>query len=132
MVKAVLDTNVFLSAIFWGGLPLQVLKLATSKKIVGVTSIPILEEVERKLRQKFDYPADKTKQFLELILKEFEIVEPKQKMLIIVEDPTDNKIIEAAIEAKADFIVTGDRHLLKISEYKEIRIVTPKQFLSES
>jgi putative PIN family toxin of toxin-antitoxin system len=130
MIKAVVDTNVFISAIFWGGIPLEIVKLAFLQKISGVTSAEILEELEEKLLKKFGYPKNQTEDYILLIRKEFLVVEPKQKVSV-VEDQKDNKIIEAALEANADFIVTGDTHLLKIRQYKNIRIVTPKEFLKK-
>lgn len=128
MIKAVIDTNVFLSAIFWSGKPFEIVRLAFSQKITGVTSLAILDELEEKLLKKFNYPKDQTERYLQLVIKEFIVVEPKQKVNI-VEDPADNKIIEAALEANADYIVTGDKHLLKIPQYKSIQIVTPNEFL---
>ena len=129
MIKAVIDTNVFLSAIFWGGKPKEVLRLIFSKRIIGVTSPAILEEIENKLIQKFNYPKEQAEEYLKLIIENFHVVNPELKV-DIVEDPKDNKIIEAAIEAGADFIITGDRHLLKIKGYEGIEIIAPNEFLS--
>ena len=128
MIRAVIDTNVFLSALFWGGIPLKVIKLAFSGKITGITSLAIINELEEKLLKKFEYPKDQTSQYLEIILAVFLVVKPKQKVNV-VEDPKDNKIIEAAIEANAQYIITGDKHLLKIKKYQNIKIVTPREFL---
>lgn len=130
MIKAVIDTNVFLSGLFFGGEPKKVLDLCLQRKIIGITSKEILSELEEKLLGKFEFPPDKTGEFLTLIIKEFAVVEPKEK-IDIVEDKKDNKIIEAAMESKADYIVSGDKHLLKIEEYKNIKIVKPKDFLDE-
>lgn len=129
MIKAVLDTNVFLSALFWDGNPRKVLQLAISKKIGGITSPEILEEIEKKLCVKFDYPKDQTKAFLGLILENFEFTKPKRKTKIVKEDPSDNKIIDAAIESGTRFIVTGDNHLFKLNGIKGLKIVNPKDFL---
>ena len=130
MTKAVIDTNVFLSAIFWGGKPLEVVRLAFAHKITGVISLEILEELEGKLIKKFYYPKDQTAKYIELVLTEFLLVEPTQKVRV-VEDPKDDKIIEAALEANADFIVTGDKDLLRIRQYKGIQIVKPHGFLAK-
>jgi len=132
MIKAVIDTNVFLSAIFWGGTPAQVIKLALSKKIIGVTSKQILQELEEKLLKKFGFPENQTAAYLTLIIENFSMVEPAHKVSIVKEDPDDNKIIEAAIEAKADCIVTGDKHLLKIAIYSGIEIVKPHNLLKKT
>ncbi len=130
MIKAVIDTNVFISALFWKGKPNQIVKLAFLKKFIGVTSLPILEEVESKLLQKFNYSKEQTVKYLQLIVENFSIAQPKKKVFI-VEDSTDNKIIEAAIEAKANYIVTGDNHLLKIGNYHKIKIIKPNEFLKK-
>ena len=131
MIKAVIDTNIFLSALFWEGKPKQVVKLALLKKIVGVSSTPILQELENKLLKKFKYPEEQTIRYLQLIVENFSIVKPEKKITIVKDDPDDNKIIEAAIEAKADYIVTGDKHLLKIGNYHKIKIVKPNEFLKK-
>ena len=130
MIKAVIDTNVFLSAIFWGGKPLEVIRLAFAHKIAGVTSLPILEELEEKLLKRFGYPEDETEKYIHLVLKEFIVVDPKQR-INVVEDPKDNKIIEASLEANAGYIITGDNHLLKIRQYKNTRIMKAHDFLKE-
>ncbi|MDP3765803.1 MAG: putative toxin-antitoxin system toxin component, PIN family [Nanoarchaeota archaeon] len=57
------------------------------------------------------------------------IIETEEKLEIVKEDPSDNIIMESAVEGKADFIVSGDQHLLKLKEYKGIKILTPREFL---
>ena len=131
MIKAVIDTNVFLSALFWDGKPKQVVKLALSKKIKGVSSTQILEELESKLLKKFKYPEEQTVRYLQLIVEHFSIVKPERKIDIVKDDSDDNKIVEAAVEAKANYIVTGDKHLLKIGNYHEIKIIKPNEFLKK-
>ena len=127
-IKTVIDTNIFLSGLFFGGKPKKVLDLCLQNKIIGVTSREILLELEEKLVEKFDFPEEKTAKFLTLITKEFKVVEPQQR-IDIVEDKKDNKIIEAALESNAEYIVTGDKHLLKIQEYSKTIIITPKEFM---
>jgi len=129
MIKAVIDTNVFLSGLFWDGKPKQVLELAFTKKVVGVTSPAILLELENKLLQKFRYPEDQVKKYIELILSHFMVVEAKFKLSAVPDDHTDNKIIEAALEAKANYIVTGDNHLLKLKVFNNVKILDPGNFL---
>ena len=66
---------------------------------------------------------------IKTVLQFLTLVTPNQKVDVIKEDPDDNKIIECAIEGKADCIITNDNHLLKIREYAGIRILTPSEFL---
>lgn len=129
MIKIVIDTNVFLSALFWNGKPKKVIELALEKKIMGVTSTEILSELEEKLLKKFKYPENQTNSYLKLIIENFEIVKPKVKVDVVKDDPDDNKIIETALESKAKYIVTGDKHLLNIDSYKKIIILTPNQLI---
>jgi len=64
-----------------------------------------------------------------LILEKSELAVPKRKVNVVKQDPDDNKFIEAALEGEADYIVTQDRHLLKLKEFEGIKIVTPEEFL---
>ncbi len=128
MVRAVLDTNIIISSIFWKGNPFEV----TRRGIVGefqlVTSREILGEVGNKLRNKFDFPQENTLKLIDLLAAHSQIVEPSIKC-DVVRDKSDNKIIECALEGKANFIITGDLDLLEIKQFRGIKIVTAKEFL---
>ena len=65
----------------------------------------------------------------DIVLEKSILVIPKRKVNVVKDDPDDNKFIEAALEGKADYIVTQDRHLLNIKEFEGIKMVTPKEFL---
>jgi putative PIN family toxin of toxin-antitoxin system len=69
------------------------------------------------------------KEILQAISKNSTIVNPNIKLKVIDEDTEDNKILECALKAKADVIVTGDKHLLKIGKFRKTKIVTPREFL---
>jgi putative PIN family toxin of toxin-antitoxin system len=131
MIKVVLDNNVYISALFWKGAPYQIFKKVLEGTILNFISPQILEELKEKLLEKFKLPPDKIKEFLEIIVFNSQIVYPKKKLNIVKKDPSDNKILECALEAKTSFIISGDRHLLEIREYKGIKIVTPKEFLTK-
>jgi predicted nucleic acid-binding protein len=62
-----------------------------------------------------------------IIVFNSQIVYPKKKLNIVKKDPSDNKILECALEAKASFVISGDRHLLEIKEYDGIKIVSPRE-----
>ena len=68
---------------------------------------------------------------MEIIVFNSQIVYPKKKLNVVKKDPKDNKILECALEAQASFIISGDKHLLEIKEYKGIKIISPKEFLNE-
>lgn len=116
-MKVVLDTNVFISGIHWNGGSRKILESWLSGDFDLIVSIPIVEEITRTLRN-FKIPLEiKDIELWEsLILEKSDVVIPKEKIDIVV-DPDDNKFIEAAVEVKAHYIVSQDKHLLVIKEY---------------
>jgi len=130
MIKVVLDTNVFISALFWKGAPYEILKKVLEGAILNSISPQILKEIKEKLLYKFKLPPEKVREFLEIIIFNSQIVYPKKKLNVVKKDPSDNKVIECVLEAGASFVISGDKHLLEIKEYKEIKIVSSKEFLS--
>jgi len=128
-MRAVLDTNVFISGIFWRGESSKTIDHWRKGNITLVSSKEIITEIETVLLDfKIALPEDLIKEWSKTISERSILVEPKEKVNAVIEDPDDNKFIEAALEAKAEFIVTQDKHLLKIKEYRGIRILTPKEF----
>lgn len=132
MYKAVFDTNVYISAAVFGGKPEILLRLCRDrhKQIELFTSHEILKETVRILASdKFQYTKEEISDAVSVIVASATVIEPKTRISIIADDP-DNRVLECAIKAKADFIVSGDSHLLDLKQYKGIRIVKPAQFLS--
>jgi putative PIN family toxin of toxin-antitoxin system len=127
--KVVFDTNIYLSAIVFGGTPRKVLKLALEERIFLYTSAPILLEVATKLKRKFLWSDRRVNQVIKSIAQIAILVKPKRKLGVVKADPSDNKILEAAVAAKANFLVTGDRHLLEIKEFRGIEVVNSRNFL---
>ncbi len=80
---------------------------------------------------KFKFKEKEKEQFLEVLLANSVLVEPKENINIIKEDPDDNKFLECAVEACADYIISGDAHLLKLQQFRGIEILSPKEFLSD-
>ena len=128
-IRVVLDTNVIISAIFWRGSPYRVMKKALQRDFILVISPDILEEVSERLKYKFNLPRDEIETLTNILLSYSDIVEPTTKVNVVKADENDNKIIECAIDGEADFIVTGDHHLLELKSYKSIKIITPAEFL---
>lgn len=125
----VLDTNILISSIFWRGLPYEVILNALKGKYSLYLSTEILNELEEKLNLKFKFPEDKIKVHIEILREYGKIIEPTVKVDVIKEDPDDNRILECAVSCNADYIVSGDHHLLKLKQFKGIKIVTAKKFL---
>jgi len=132
VLKVVLDTNVLISAILFGGKPRQILEKAIRGEIRLCLSEPILEELKGVLqRPKFNYSPE----MIQVILTELsgisDFVNVSKMIDVVVEDPEDNRILECTVEAKANYIVTGDSHLLKLSRYQNIEIVNTVAFLEK-
>jgi len=128
--KVVIDTNIYISAIFWGGKPREIIELGRSGRIWVFTSSEIEKEIEEKLRLKFKLNADEATQVL-LDFSTFTVpVKITKKIKAIADDPDDDKFIECAVACNAGFIVSGDKHLLDLKEYEEIRIMKAVDFLS--
>lgn len=130
-VRAVYDTNVLVSAFIGKGAPYDALEAVYEGKVRLILSHEILLELEDVLsRPKFRYDINHVNKIVAIIFQASKIVEPKIKTDIVKTDPSDNKIIEAAIAGKAKYIVTGDiHHLLPVKKIGEIKIVTVKDFL---
>ena len=130
MIKVVLDTNIFISSIFWGmGNPHKIIEKAINQKIEIFSSEEILEELQKILKRDFEQPEDLIGEQINFIKQLVEIVEIQEKVDFVKEDIDDNKIIECAVSANANFIITGDNHLLKLKEYHQIKIINVRDFL---
>jgi len=130
VIRVVFDTNIYISGLhFPGGIPRKLLKLADLRAFQLVLSKQIIAEVRNILRVKFGYKMEKLNLLEDLLFSISEIVEPKERINYIKKDPDDNKILECGLEAKADFIVSGDKHLLSIRIYKGIKIISAREFL---
>lgn len=130
-LRAVLDTNILISAIVYKGKPRQVLDLALEENIEAFTSPILLAELTEALTKKFSLTLREISTIEEQIKDIFEIVYPK-KTLHVQRDEADNRVLEAAVEGKCDYIVTGDKELLELNKYKSIKIVNAYQFLKEN
>jgi len=130
--RIVLDTNVLISAILFGGPPRDVLRLVVGGTVGCSLSLAILDELRDVLqRPKFRFSSEQSFNVLEELHAACDIINPMARINVITEDPDDNKILECAIEAKATFIVSGDRHLLDLVEFRGIKILTPTAFIKK-
>ena len=130
MIKAILDTNVVISAIIFGGKPRRVLNLAIEGKISLFFSEPMFEEIRKILGgRKFRFTASQ----LLAVERELEAISgtvyPDKSIKIVKDDPDDDVFIECALAADADYIVSGDKHLLDLKRYGNIKIVNAAEFI---
>jgi uncharacterized protein len=101
------DSNIYVSAFQFRGTPLKLLTLAAERKIDLAISDHIVEEVTRTLRQKFDWPEDRIVEARRIMGRIARRVVPSQTLIVIKEDPDDDRILECAAEAESDYIVSG-------------------------
>ena len=128
-MRVVADTNVFISALMFGGLPGAFLELALGRAFLLVASKVLLDELDEKLRGKFAV-SDRDAGAIRAKLEGYaELVDPDFELNAVPGDPDDNRVLECAVAGKAHFIVSGDRHLLRIGSYEGIAIVTVRQFM---
>lgn len=127
--RVVLDTNIFISAILFGGNPRKVVNLAISELIEVYVSLELLEELGRVLKGKFTLSSFEIDTIISEIKDFTEITIPQVQLQVIKTDPSDNKVLECAVAAKVQFIVSGDKHLLNLANFRGIRIVSPAEFL---
>lgn len=123
-----LDTNVIVSAILFGGKPRQVLETTLAGQNLAVTSPVLIAELSEIMHKKFPFKTNELEYIEEQIKSEFEIVHPRQA-LNKLHDEADNRVLETASVGKCKFIITGDKELLQLAKFKNIQIVTPNYFL---
>jgi putative PIN family toxin of toxin-antitoxin system len=132
VLRVVLDTNILISAILFGGKPRQILENAIRGEIRLCISEPILEELKGVLqRSKFDYSPEMIQVILTELTGVADFVNPSESINVVLEDPEDNRILECAVEAEASYIITGDFHLLKLRKYRNIKVVNAVAFLEK-
>jgi len=129
-IKIVLDTNILISGIGFGGKPREILHFILDDKIEVITSPVLLAELEDVINKKFPKLAYSFALIGEQIKGKFKIVNPK-KSFLVSRDNDDNRVLEAAVEGRCSYIITGDKDLLDLKTFKNIKIVTPDIFLSE-
>ena len=128
-MKVVFDTNIFISAfVIPGGKAEEVYLRVLRGDFDLCSSVAILTETAQKLREKFGWPENQIVRLLQAISKVATVIKTRPHLHVLADEP-DNRILECAVEAAADFIVTGDKHLLSLKNFQGIRIITLSNFL---
>jgi len=131
MLRILLDTNVYISAILFKGKPRQILQELVDERVTAFTSNEILKELEDTLsKPKFKLTND----FVQIVLSEIRditklISTSPLKNYLDLRDRNDYHILEAAFSAKIDYLITGDKDLLSLKKISEFKIVSPEEFL---
>ncbi len=135
-MRLTLDTNVLLSAfVSRQGYPAKLVDIILTFPEIKLTlSEPILLEfrdvmLRDEVRERFRYSARETESFVKDIRTVASMIEVKSQLKLVKEDPNDDVVINTALDAKSDYTVSGDSHLLKIKTFRDIKIVSPKQML---
>ena len=128
MIIVIFDTNVFISAFEFGGVPRDAFLLASAGLFHISTSTILLDELSRVLRDRFEYSAEKVAEIRQRLERLCTLIEPTER-ITDCSDPDDNRVLECAVTAEAGFIVTGDNALLRLNPFRNIQILTAAQFL---
>ncbi len=136
MLKVVLDTNVIVSGLIASsGCPYEILQAHRRGEYVLVVSEAIVEEVERVLARPFFHQkrrvdASDIAAAGRLLRTDAVVVAPRGRLAVIADDPDDDRILECALEGGADYVISGDHHLLSLRQYRNTPIVTAREFLA--
>ena len=129
-MKVVLDTNVLVSGIFFSGPPAEILRAWSQGKFKLVLSPEILDEYTRVSAELADkFPDMDFRRILDLVVVRSEVCSPAALPHQVCEDPHDDKFFAAAIDTRTKIIISGDKHLLKVSGYGGVSVLTPRQFV---
>ena len=123
MPSATLDTNIYVSALVYGGTPLRLLHLAIDGDLEVAISRPILDEALRILREKFGWSEERLQGAEALMVGFAQLVSPSQILNVIKEDEPDNRILECAAETGSEYIVSGDKDLHRLGQHGNARII---------
>ena len=134
MIRAVLDANVFVSGILTEGTPRNILRAWRSGQFHLVASQAILGEIGRVLRypkiaRRHHWSEAEIRAYLES-LEALTVLTPGGLRLdVVAADPTDDRYLECAVEGEAACLVTGDRHLLDLTAFRDVEILSPREFV---
>jgi putative PIN family toxin of toxin-antitoxin system len=129
MVRAVIDTNVLVSALIHDGKPRKLILELLNKHTVILSRQMLAELADVAGRDKFNITGSQVERFLSIMVKMAKIVPDNTLFKEVAFDPDDDVVLNAAYTGKADYIVTGDKHLLTLNNFKKTKIVTVNQML---
>ena len=130
MKRVVLDTNVTIAALFWKGHPRTIYDLVHDKKFTMLLSPDMENEFIRVLGYpKFGLSPNEMQPFIKNLRRIAELLKTTTRISVITSDPTDNIFLECALDGCADYVVSGDKHLLKLGVFSGIKIVNARELL---
>lgn len=129
-LNIVLDTNIIISSIVFGGNSEKIIRLVLEKKINSYISPQIINEALEVLYRKFSFSPEKINQVDKKIKSSFLVIYPLESIRILKDEP-DNRILETAVAGDCTIIIAGDKEMLKLKKYKNILILTETTFLKK-
>ncbi len=132
MDRATADSNIWVSGLNWYGKPHELLNLARDGKIELAISDAILDEFSRILHDKLEWSDDRLNSMRAEVATFAKRVSSTETLDVVKADPDDNRILECAVAAGSDVIVTGDAHLLQLGAYRGIKIMKVADFLGQA
>ncbi len=132
--KVVIDTNVIISAFGWHGKPEEIVKLATagSGRVKNFISLEMLAELRNVVAYpKFNFSETLQAEIIETVFSVSSITIVNESVNVMAVDPPDNRVLECAVSANVDFIISGDKHLLNLKNFRGREIFSPEEFLSK-
>lgn len=128
-MRVVIDTNVFISAVLGGRLGIIVDEWKAGKFTLITSEAITREYLDVIHRPKFNIPTHEITAATDFLFKKAEFVTPLEMVTAIEADPSDNKFLEAALQGKAIYVVSGDSHLLALKTFRDIPIITAREFI---
>lgn len=131
-MRIVLDTNVFVSGVFFRGPPYEIVKAWQDDRFQLVISQEILQEhreAGEALAKRFS--GVDLSPILELLIVKAELTESPSLLEAVCDDPEDDKFLACALAGNTKLIISGDKHLLKISGYRGIKVIKPRKFFDD-
>lgn len=130
MIIVTADSNIYVSAVQFGGVPLQFLTAARAGAFRVAITEAIIAEIRGVLANKFGWSNEMLVEAISGIRDFTQLVAPAQRLQVILEDPDDDRIVECAAASDSRYIVSGDKHLLRLKQYQNIRVLRVSEFLS--
>lgn len=128
-MRIVIDTNVLISGIFWGGIPAEIVHAWTNERCKVICSAEIIAEYGEILKRvNPGFELSELDKILSFLISRSEIIQPAHWFKIVLEDPEDDKFIDCAFHGQADAIISGDKHLLQLNKFGPIRILSSSEF----
>ncbi len=135
-MRVVLDANIVISALISSkGYPARIVDAWLRGHLDVLISPPIIDEILRvtayqRIQKKYPMVKERRLEFVELLSEQGILVEPEERLHVVEEDESDNRYVECAAAGSAQYIVSGDEHLLRVGNYRGIEIITPAAFVA--